>query len=182
MRTSLYSILCIVIRLGAVVLAASTLGSALSVALMMRRGVPLADLGWVFGVWVAMLAIACLLWLYPGWLARLCSPRSANQVFESPIDSRDLQWIAFSVLGAYFVVTGIVGFVYYEANLLIADAMADREMRIEGFVRNGLYALLQCAIGIALVLGARGLTGMLHRVRYGDPSAPAARDAGERDA
>jgi len=182
MRTSLYSILCIVIRLGAAVLAASTLGSVLSLALMIRQGTALADLGWVFGVWVAMLAIAFLLWLYPGWLARLCSPRSANQVFESPIAARDLQWIAFSVLGAYFVVAGIVGFVYYEANLLIADAISDREMRIENFVRNGLHALLQCAAGIALVLGARGLTGMLHRMRYGDPPAPPARDAGEPDA
>lgn len=45
MRTSLYSILCIVIRLGAVVLAASTLGSVLSVGLMIRQGVPLAGLG-----------------------------------------------------------------------------------------------------------------------------------------
>lgn len=48
-------------------------------------------------------------------------------------------------------------------------------------MRYGLHALLQCGAGIALVLGARGLSGMLHRVRYGDSSAPIARDAGESD-
>ncbi len=179
MRTSLYSILCITIRIGAVLLAVSTLGSVLSVALMIHQGTSPADLAWVFGVWVATLAIAFLLWLYPGPLARLCSARSANQVFDSPITAHDLQWIAFSVLGMYFVVGGIVGFVHYEANLLIADAILDREKRIEGFVRSGLYWLLQIAVGIALALGARGLTGVLHRLRHGDSPM---RGVEERDA
>jgi hypothetical protein len=46
------------------------------------------------------------------------------------------------------------------------------EQRIEDFVRTGLHWLLQIAIGLALTLGARGLTGLLHRLRYGDSSVP----------
>lgn len=179
MRTSLDSILCIVIRLGAVLLAVSTLGSVLSVVVMIHQGQSPADLAWIFGAWVATIAIAFLFWLYPGPLARLCSARSAHQVFDSPIATRDLQWIAFSVLGAYFVAGGIVGFVHYEGNLLIADAIFDREKRIEDFLRSGLYWLLQIVVGVALALGAHELTGMLHRLRHGDSPV---HHAQERDA
>ena len=171
MRTSLYSVLCIVIRLGAVVLAVSTLASALSMALMIRQGTSPIDLWALIVLFVAMLAIAFLLWLYPGPLARLCSARSAGQVFQSPIAARDLQWIALSVLGMYFVVGGLVGFVHFEANLFVADTIVDREKRIEDFVEAGLYWLLQLVAGVALVLGARGLTGLLHRIRHGDSRA-----------
>lgn len=178
MRTSLYSILCIVIRLGAVVLAVSTLASALSVALMIRQGTSPMDLWPVIVLFTAVLAIAFLLWLYPGPLARLCSARSAQQVFESPIAVRDLQWVALSVLGMYFVVEGLVGFARYEVSLFVADAVIDRERRIEDFVRTGLYWLIQIVLGAALTLGARGLTGLLHRIRYGNPDhrAEAARE------
>lgn len=178
MRTSLYSILCIVIRLGAVVLAVSTLASALSMALMIRQGTSPIDLWALIGLFVAILAIAFLLWLYPGPLARLCSARSAGQVFESPIAARDLQWIALSVLGMYFVVAGLIGFVHFEANLFVADTIIDREKRIEDFVQTGLYWLLQIVVGVALVFGARGLTGLLHRIRHGDPRV---RAGGEGD-
>ncbi|HEU4663620.1 MAG TPA: hypothetical protein VFS55_06290 [Dokdonella sp.] len=168
MRTSLYSILCIVIRLGAVLLAVSALGSVLATAMMVRDGRSPIDLSWIAAAFVASLAIACLLWLYPGPLARLCTARSANQVFESPLAPHDLQWIAFAVLGVYFVVDGIVGFVHYEANLLVADALFDREKRIEDFVRNGSYWILRIVFGLALALGARGLSALLRRLRYGN--------------
>lgn len=171
MRTSLYSILCIVIRLGAVVLAVSTLASVLSVALLVRQGMSLFDLSFVIGMLIAALVIVGLLWLYPGPLARLCSARSAGQIFESPITAYDLQWIAFSVLGMYFVVGGVVGLLHFELNQLVADTIVDREKRIEEFVKVGLYWLLQIAIGLVLVLGARGLAGLLHRLRYGAASA-----------
>ena len=165
MRTSLYSILCIAIRLGAVMLAVSTLASVLSMALMIRPGTSPMDLWALIGLFVAILAIAFVLWLYPGPLARLCSARSAMQVFESPIASRDLQWIAFSVLGMYFVVDGLVGFLHFEANLFVADTITDREKRIEDFVQTGLYWLIRLVAGAVLVLGSRGLSGVLHKVR-----------------
>lgn len=179
MRTSLYSILCIVVRLGAVMLAVSTLASALSMALMIRQGTSPMELWGLIGLFVAVLAIAFVLWLYPGPLARLCSARSAMQVFESPIAPRDLQWVALSVLGMYFVVDGLVGFLHFEVNLFFADTIADREKRIEDFVQTGLYWLIRMVVGTALVLGARGLTGLLRRVRerglpppVSDPDAP----------
>jgi hypothetical protein len=186
MRTSLYSILCIVIRIGAVLLAVSTLGSVLSMCLALRNGTAATELIPALVAFVLTLLVAFLLWLYPGPLARMASARSSQQVLESPIRAAQLQWIALSVLGMYFVVDGLVGFAHYEVQQLIVGAIADRERRIGKFVQVALYWLLQMGFGIALTLGARGLTGMLQRIRYGgmppQAEAPenAARDAAAR--
>jgi hypothetical protein len=116
---------------------------------------------------VLTLLVAFLLWLYPGPLARLASARSSQQVFESPISAAQVQWIALSVLGMYFVVDGIVGFAHYEVQQLIVGVIPDREQRIGKFVQVALYWLLQVGFGVVLVLGARGLGGLLQRMRYG---------------
>lgn len=190
MRTSLYSILCIVIRLGAVLLAVGTLGSVLSMILTLREGVAALELAPALVALVLTLLVAFLLWLYPGPLARMASARSSQQVFESPLAAAQLQWIALSVLGMYFVVSGIVGFAHYEIQQLIVGAMQDRERQIARFVQVALYWLLQLGFGLALTLGARGLSGLLQRMRYGSglrqPEAPenvepdaAARAAGQ---
>jgi hypothetical protein len=167
MRTSMYSILCIVIRLGAVLLAVSTLGSVLSMVMALRQGVAALELAPAMVAFVLTLLVAFLLWLYPGPLARLASARSSQQVFESPISAAQVQWIALSVLGMYFVVDGIVGFAHYEVQQLIVGVIPDREQRIGKFVQVALYWLLQVGFGVVLVLGARGLGGLLQRMRYG---------------
>ena len=186
MRTSLYSVLCMVIRLGAVLLAVSTLGSVLSLCLALRNGAAARDLVPALVAFVLTLLVAFLLWLYPGPLARMASTRSSQQILDIPIRAAQLQWIALSVLGMYFVVDGLVGFAHYEVQQLIVGAIADRERRIEKFVQVALYGLLQMGFGIALTLGARGLAGVLQRIRYGglppQAEAPenAARDAAAR--
>jgi hypothetical protein len=99
MRTSLYSILCVVIRLGAVLLAVSTLGSALSICLALRNGAAALELVPALVALVLTLLGASLLWLYPGPLARIASTRSSQQVLDIPIRPAQLHWIALSVLG-----------------------------------------------------------------------------------
>lgn len=181
MRTSLYSILCIVIRLGAVLLGVSTLGSVLSMCLALRNGTAATELAPAMVAFVLTVLFAFLLWLFPGPLARMAATRSSHQVFESPIAAEHVQWIALSVLGMYFFVEGVVGFAHYEVQQLIVGAIADREMRIEKFVQVALYWLLQMAFGIALTLGARGLTGVLQRIRHGGVQSIDAPEAAARD-
>ena len=62
MRTSLYSVLCMVIRLGAVLLAVSTLGSMLSMRLALRNGAVAQELVPALVALVLTLLIAFPLW------------------------------------------------------------------------------------------------------------------------
>ncbi|HEX5122689.1 MAG TPA: hypothetical protein VFV97_05525, partial [Rhodanobacteraceae bacterium] len=65
MRTSLYSILCILIRLGAVLLAVSTITVIPAVWRAAESEHVDGYTGTLLGFGILMLAIAALLWIYP---------------------------------------------------------------------------------------------------------------------
>lgn len=173
MRTSLYSILCIVIRLGAVLLAVNAIADAAS----LYTGADLEAFGaaWVVGSLAAVLLVAAALWIWPGILARLAAGRGSAEVFESPLSAQQLQWIALSVLGAYFVVDGVGGLVFFVFQQGLAEAVVSREQQMSDWIVDGGYWAIRIGCGITLVFGARGLVGMLRGLReHGLP--PARRD------
>jgi hypothetical protein len=167
MRTSLYSILCIVIRLGAVLLAVETL-VGLPVALDAMHASNSQGLGGaLIGFYGVFFALAAALWIYPGLLARLAAGQSSRQVFESPLGAEDLQYIALCVLGVYFVVSGIFGLIDTGLRVLVMMRQSDpayAALRTPDIARLVAVAA-KIAIGVGLALGARGLTGWVRRLR-----------------
>jgi hypothetical protein len=174
MRTSLYSILCIVIRVGAILLAARIATSFLGVweSVATNRLAAGAAVGVVsFGV--GELALAALLWIYPGMLARLAAGKSSHQVFESPIDARELQYIAFALLGIVFVLEGLVDLINTGLQILMMRGFDASETWMHQYGWPQLLTeIATILLGIALVLGSRGLVECLRRPRgRGLPSA-----------
>ena len=179
MRTSLYSILCIVIRLGAVMLA---LGSIERMGYMIGQGgyssYPAEQQWLAWGFFAFGMLTSFLLWLYPGPFARLASARSAQQVFESPVSAADMQWIALSVLGMYWIMTGILdlselGYRY----VWMSELLGTGEAAMRSLHGQIAYDALEVITGIALTLGARGLAKLLQKMRYAGSSGMAARKA-----
>ena len=167
MRTSLYTILCIAIRLAAISLALTAVASVLSMLATMGTS-------WTHGVeWLVVgsvgltVLIAFVLWTWPGVLARLAAGRSTSQVFESPIAPEQIQWIAFSVLGAWFALEGFVSLCYFAMQNLLYVGVQDADRQASELIQTGAYWLIQMVVGIALLLGASGLTGLLQRLRDG---------------
>lgn len=118
------------------------------------------------GFFVLALLAAFLLWMFPGPLARLAAGRSSQRIFESPIAAEELQWIAMSVLGAVFVMNGIVDLMFRivgAAWTLPYELAGDVMMRSHAI--DLIYFSVQIALGMALVLGSRGLAGTLRRLR-----------------
>ncbi|HEY0231555.1 MAG TPA: hypothetical protein VGC55_09905 [Dokdonella sp.] len=184
MRTSLYSILCIVIRLGAIMLFVDTLTS-LPFAFAGLQGDasgPGAS-GILIGISSALVALAALLWVYPGLLARLAVSRSSQQTFESPIEPVQLQTIAFAVLGVAFAMYALLDLTGVVLRLGVDSQVTRIDfgtlLRQDG-VALGVQ-ILKLAFGIRLALGARGLAGFLERLRErGLPPAFPASDAQEK--
>lgn len=112
MRTSLYSILCIVVRLGAVLLFVETVTSlpvaweSLRIWTQDPSAPDDAVRGMLIGFSGASLALAALLWLYPGVLARVAADAGSREVFESPLSARQLQYIALSAARARLAAAG----------------------------------------------------------------------------
>lgn len=166
MRTSLYTILCIAIRLAAVSLALAAVADALTMLAAMG-GSAMRGTGVMAGAVAVTLLASFVLWTWPGMLARLAAGRSSGEVFESPIAPEQLQWIALSVLGAWFALEGLVGLCHFGMQRAMFAGMQDLQQDSSELIQTGVYWLIQFAVGIALALGSRGLTGMLRRVRDG---------------
>jgi len=168
MRTSLYSILCILIRLGAVVMAVSTIVTIPAVwRTTGTSGVAEGFAGVLFGFGAAVLAIAALLWIYPGVLARIAAGRSSQQVFESPISAGELQQIVLSGVGVWFAMQALADLAGVGARIIVVAHMS--EASLAGMLKSEYFRLVPLAIkfslGVALVLGSRGLVGFVRGLR-----------------
>ena len=173
MRTSLYSILCIGIRLAAVLLAAYTLAGIPRTFSFVSHTDWDAGVLQLFAVYGVTLLVALLLWIYPGLLARLAAGQSSHQVFESPIEASDLQYIAYSIVGLWLLFDGLGGLIYDGVNEMVLrqfirsqNGGLDIPQAKERAIASAVVHVVQLGAGAALILGARGLVAMLRRARY----------------
>lgn len=174
MKTSLYTVLCIVIRFAAVLMVVEMLVAAPGLVVTANGETFHGSAPLVIAVITGALLLAFLLWLFPGGLARLTTGKSAHQVFESPIGGEELQHIALAVLGTWFAMWGLILLAHELAGAaLIAhadDGLFDEARKREIATLIG-YAV-QILLGIVLMLRARGLSALLYRLRYaGLPAA-----------
>jgi hypothetical protein len=169
MRTSLYAILCIVIRLGAVFLAFDMLVLIPGTVAEWRAGTHTSDMTFALGFMAIALVFALALWIYPGILARIVAGKNSREVFESPIEPAELQWIALSVLGTYFVLRALIALSTYGVRwAMFASLFNGSQESQTKLISDMSYYIIQLVLGTGLVLGARGLTQLLRRLRYGD--------------
>jgi hypothetical protein len=166
MKTTLFTVLCIAIRLGVVLLAVNILeqlpfwlshsheGSAYTLYLLLVG---------LFG-----LVMAALLWVRPGILAWWAIGKGQHEVLEIPVSADQIQHIAFSVLGVWMVISGLGGCIsHLMIMLFLRGRLADAATGVlpPGEWRYVCYYALEAIAGGALVIGSRGLIGLLYRLR-----------------
>lgn len=169
MKTSLYTILCIVIRLGAVFLAAGIVMALPNIYIFAHaRQANEGSFQLLGAFYLGGLVVALGLWLYPSVLASLAAGRSSKEPFETPIGARDIQYVALSVLGVWLMLKGLVALVFQISRWAAFSSSMPGEgiFTLEGAELASAGA--QIIFGIALALGARGLAALLHRLRYGN--------------
>jgi len=173
MRTSLYSILCIVVRLGALLLFVQTVVSlpgaweALRIWEQQPAAADGAARGMLIGFSGALIGLSMALWLYPGMLARLASAAASRESFESSIDAKELQYVALSVLGVAFAISALLDLVGVVFRIALSAQLGDIGFRTMAWQNGGslVVQVLKLALGLCLAFGAHGLTGLLHRLR-----------------
>lgn len=172
MKTSLYSILCIAIRLGAVFIGIKLLIGLPGWFYAIRANANPMDIVAPLILCAFLLLIAFLLWLYPGVLARTAAGRSSMQVFESPIPPREMMHIALAVLGTYFVLRGLWAAIYQVLRLtFLARIMGEDAVFGPAKTQCGIDIaadVMVVLLGVALVMGSRGLAEFIQRLRYGN--------------
>ncbi len=164
-RTNAYSLVVILIRIGALYMAMRGLAS-LAPLVFTHYWSELAPFAISAGI---LLLLGAAVWVCADLIARaaLASPR--EPVFESDLDAGQWQYVLFSVVGLWWVVTAIVSLVwsivgwwqvlnYAEGSRTLIEFGAGRFADV-------VASLVQLAIGIALLLGSRGLVRLLRRLR-----------------
>ena len=167
MKTTLHTVLCVAIRLGAVLMALGILEQIPGLVFY-----PSQDGHLVVGALSlcgAGLLVACALWLWPNLLAWWAVARNHQEVLEMTISPGRLQYVAMSVVGVWTFIGGLSGFVGHGVIIVLIKHEATIG-NPSGMVPMTewhwmVYYGTMLLAGAALALGARGLAGLLYRLR-----------------
>lgn len=167
MKTTLYTVLCVAVRLGAVLMAVGILERV--PGLFYLSG---TDGHFIIGILLlngAGLLVAFALWMWPKILVWWAVGRNRHEILESSISAGQLQYIALSVVGAWMFIGGLSGCVGRGVMILVV-AHESASNGLSGMVSmDEWHWLIQYAttaiVGAALTLGSRSLVGLLHRLR-----------------
>lgn len=174
-RTNAFGLLTIVIR-------GFALWMALSALFSLATGIA-TDLAaeWGYGpflsIYGVMFGVAALLWLFADVLARLTLARPTTPLFESDLQLAEWQRLAFSCIGLWIAVEGMLDVAGHLLRLIITQRMYPDLSIDDGSASAPELAVgvLRFLVGTALLFGARGLVTLLARMRRRDAS-PASND------
>jgi hypothetical protein len=118
----------------------------------------------VVGATLLTLVAALLLWRFPLWIASKLFPYDRSRSGGSTsITGGELQTVAFTVLGIYFMFKAVVAVVYWVFLFSYARSMGfDPDANQWASV---LMTLAELVLACFLVFGARGLTELIRKVR-----------------
>jgi hypothetical protein len=166
MKTNIHSVLCVAIRLGALLTAVGIVEHAPTIFMYPSgEGFSRGAL-WLSG---AGLALAFMLWLLPNVLARWAVGRGSHELLEFPISADQIQRIAFSVVGVWLFIAGLAGVLARGVMLLVIahrSAYGDPSRILSSSDWYWLVEHFATAVaGACLAVGSAGLVRLFHRVR-----------------
>ncbi len=171
-RTNAFTLLCMLIRVVALFVAASSLLRLPAAWINLR-----AQIGWeaiampVLATTLLTLLLMVLLWIFADKLARLALVRPHEQTFECDTDPKVLLGLAISVIGAWFLCVGLKDLMYLVPRWLMISRMTAGNLTLdnglEEVLPEGTAILGELVLGAVLLLRGPGLAGVVHRLRYG---------------
>ena len=170
MKTTLYTVLCVAVRLSAVLMALHIVEGLPAVFVNYSPG-PDTDFFWLgLGLDFSGLLLALALWLWPNLLVWWAIGRSQHQVLESSITASQLQEIALSVVGVWVFVAGLSAFLGRAVVVLLIRHQAGSDSLYAMTVPASQWgALVEDALtmilGALLALGSGALVGLFRRLR-----------------
>ena len=166
MKTTLYTVLCVVIRLGAVLMAVNVFERLPGIFFYGGDGhYPLLAL--LMEAFTLLLAF--VLWMRPSLLAWWALGSKRQEILESPIRADQLHYMAFSVLGAWLAISGMAGCFGHGTMILLLLRQASYDGAGETVPATEWHWMVQYGVtavaGVVLMAGSRGLIGLLQRLR-----------------
>lgn len=162
-RSNAFSLLVVLVRAGALYL---LVGALTRLAPLLWDQVRIDGVGpWLAGAAV-LFAFGAVLWMFADLVARAALAGPDEPRFESTLDYGQWQALAFSLLGLWLALTGLLDLVWNAAAIwwFARGPGVDLDLGPNRFA-DIVTCALQVVAGIALLLGHRGLSGLLARLR-----------------
>ncbi len=113
----------------------------------------------------AFILIGIVVYKYPIFFAGKLLPKTDDINANIKYSLKDIQVVAFSIIGLYILVTGVPRLLYW---LYIFQQVKYGPVEIElapENIANFISTILEIIIGFWLLLGAKGLQGLLYKIR-----------------
>lgn len=124
--------------------------------------------GWIImaGLAVIFISIVYLLWSFPVLISRKLLPSDDVKEGESPASIKDIDVIAFSILGLWVLISSIpdLGYWFFMWMTVLNDN-PEGVVYTQQKINTGV-TIFEILIGFWLLLGAKGLRGLIRRMRY----------------
>lgn len=126
--------------------------------------------------WVAagylfiFVSLALLLWFFPVSVARRILPKDDRKVGEADFSLNDIDVVAYSILGVWLLATTIPDVIYWLLVLATLEHKGLIPYMTHTRIASVIATLIQFGIGVWLMLGAKGLRGLIRKLRYAGAS------------
>jgi len=118
--------------------------------------------------YILLLIFGLLLWLFADKLATfMVRNRKPTKVLPINISVEDLQIMAFSVLGLFFLGDGLPKLVSYIITIAAVPGTMEQMSKslYNSNLANMVEVIIQIALGLGMFFGSRGLSGFLNGLR-----------------
>ena len=111
-----------------------------------------------------LVVLGVALWLFPGTITNKIVARESSS--ESKLEVRNLELVALTVLGTYFIARGITGLAY---EIVLAIGLQREIPGLESIppsvIAQTALAVAEMVVGVYLCLGAKGIIRTVERLR-----------------
>ena len=115
---------------------------------------------------VIFICIVLLLWFFPLLIARKLMPSDEIKEGEAIASIKDLDVIAFSILGLWLLATAVPDMIYWILTWSVILSKELGDAMVTDQVISTIVTGFELIMGFWLLLGAKGLRGLLRRMRY----------------
>ena len=117
----------------------------------------------IAGFTVPLLLAALLLWMFPLIIVGTILPEIKTSGSSVPLEAGEIQIVAFSILGLWVLSTTVPDIFYWSTFVYLAKGI--KFSLTPEQVGNIVATVIELIIGFWLLFGAKGLRGLLRRVR-----------------
>jgi hypothetical protein len=158
-----HQILIVAIRLFAVFLTVSVLGQIGGIVATAEE-----FKAQLVTVWISIaiqLSVCLVLWFFPATLAGKLLHSGGARVSSEPVPISEWRDLCFIAIGLFVLVRAVPNAVYWLV-MAVASEPYSHEFDFEQKI-NAIATVLECVIGVSLIIGSKALGDLIQRLRRG---------------